>query len=86
MANRRVTGCIKDKDGDILALCNPFEDWSFRSKKDAITDIENDIHNYYVFNSVEKVNILVVNGTAEKYLQTDPGKTEKNILIDLPEC
>ena len=86
MSNRRVTGCIKNKDGDILALCNPFEDWSFKSKKDAITDIENDIHNYYVFNSGEKVNILVVNGTSEKYLQTDPGKTEKNILIDLPEC
>ena len=86
MANRRVTGCIKDKDGDILALCNPFEDWSFRSKKEAITDIENDIHNYYVFNSVEKVNILVVNGATEKHLRTDPGKTEKNILADLPEC
>ena len=87
MANRRVTGCIKNKDGDILALCNPFEDWSFKSKKDVITDIENDIHNYYVFNSGEKVNVLVVNGTAEKHLQTDPGgKTEKNILADLPEC
>jgi len=86
MANRRVTGCIKSKDGDILALCNPFEDWSFRSKKDAITDIENNIHNYYVFNSVEKVIILVVNGTTEKHLRTDPGKTEKNILADLPEC
>jgi len=86
MANRRVTGCIKNKDGDILALCNPFEDWSFRSKKEVITDIENDIHNYYVFNSGEKVNILVVNGTSEKHLRTDPDDTTRNILADLPEC
>ena len=84
MANRRVTGCIKDKDGDILALCNPFEDWSFRSKKNAIEDIENDFHNYYVFNTGEKVDIFVVNGTTEKCLRSDPAKTETNILEDLP--
>lgn len=86
MANRRVTGCIKNKDGDILALCNPFEDWSFKSKNEAVTDIENNINSYYVFNSGEKVNIMVVNRTTEKYLRTDPGKTERNILADLPEC
>jgi len=86
MANRRVTRCIKNKDGDILALCNPYEDWLFRTKKNAIDDIENDFHNYYVFNTGEKVDIFVVNGTTEKYLRSDPAKTETNILADLDEC
>jgi hypothetical protein len=38
----------KDRDGDILALCNPREYWSPRMKRDAISDIELDLHRYYV--------------------------------------
>ena len=45
MAQRHVKKTGKDPDGDITALCG---DWGRRSKRDAISDIENDTHTYYV--------------------------------------
>lgn len=48
MAQRPVTQTKKDRDGDILALCNPGEPWSPRDKTGAIYDIEHGIHSYYV--------------------------------------
>ena len=43
-----MTKTRKDRDGDILALCNPNEGWLTRKKEDAINDIENGNHQYYV--------------------------------------
>jgi type I restriction enzyme M protein len=40
MANREVLKSKKDRDGDILALCNHNENWSPRNKSDVISDIE----------------------------------------------
>jgi hypothetical protein len=48
MADRKVTKSGKDKYGNITSLCNSSESWSPRSKANAISDIENGTHTYYV--------------------------------------
>lgn len=86
MADRAVTQTKKDRDGDILALCNPLEFWSPRNKKDAISDIELNRHSYYVPWPDGRKPIRVVNGPTGKYLRTDRDQTERNNLDDLPDC
>lgn len=87
MAVREVTRSQKDRDGDILALCNPNEPWSRRDKRDAINDIETNQHEYFVqVASIGRVDIRVVRGQSGKYLRTDPDRTTRNNLDDLPDC
>jgi len=86
MSRRRVTQSGKDRDGDITALCNPGEPWSPRPKADAIRDIEGKLHSYYVLVSGAEVDIVVAKRNGTKYLRTDPDKTTKNNLDDLPNC
>lgn len=83
MADRRVTNSGKDQDGDITALCNPNESWRRRSKADAVDDIKKRLHRYYVKSGSVETDIHVVDG---KHLRTDPDKTNKNNLNDLPDC
>jgi hypothetical protein len=83
---RKVTKSRKDVNGNITALCNPSETWSPRSKADIISDIEYNIHSYYVIVGYQHVDIHVVNGTNGKYLRTDRDKTTRNNLDDLPDC
>jgi hypothetical protein len=86
MAERRVTHTGKDRDGDITKLCNPTSIWGPRSKSDAIRDIENKLHTYYVQWPERRTEIHVVNGRTGKYLRTDRDATTKNNLDDLPDC
>lgn len=87
MADRAVTHTRKDRDGDILALCNPGEYWSPRKKADAIRDIETRAHSYYVpWWDGRRTPIRVVDGPRGKYLRTDRDETSRNNLDDLPEC
>lgn len=86
MSDRAVTKTRKDHDGDILALCNPEAFWSPRMKADAIQDIENNIHTYYVPWTTGRTEIRVVNGPDGKYLRTDRDSTSRNNLDDLPDC
>lgn len=87
MARRQVTRSRKDRDGDITALCKPGEVWSPRQKRDAIEDIESRRHSYYVdVPGKGPVDIHVVRGSTGKYLRTDPDKTTRNNLDDLPDC
>lgn len=86
MADREVRETKKDSDGDILALCDPGIFWSPRRKADAISDIENRIHTYYVPWTGGRTEIHVVNGPTGKYLRTDRDNTQKNNLDDLPDC
>ena len=85
---RHVTKSRKDSDGDITALCNPSGHWSPRSKSDAISDIENKIHTYYVLQgNGTRAEIQVVNDQAKgKYLRTRPDQTVDNNLDNLPNC
>lgn len=83
---REVTQTKKDKDGDILALCNPIEGWSPRNTKDAINDIENTLIGYYTIIDFRKVDIHVAVRSGKKYLRTDPDHTLVNNLDNLPDC
>ena len=87
MARRAVIRTGKDKDGDIISLCNPEESWSPRSKQDAISDIESGTHIYYVpWTSGPHTEIEVVNGPRGKYLRTRRDGTSGNNLDNLPDC
>ncbi len=87
MADRAVTTSRKDSDGDITAIGNPNESWSPRLKWDAIRDIENGVHTYYVpWKIPGRTEIRVVHGATGKYLRTDRDSTSKNNLDDLPDC
>lgn len=86
MADRAVYKTGKDRDGDITKLCNGGELWSPRDKSDAIRDIENRVHSYYVPWKSGRTEIRVVQGNNGKYLRTDQDGTSKNNLDDLPDC
>lgn len=86
MPDRRVTQSRKGDDGDITALCNPREYWSPRRKADAISDIENDIHVYYVDRAGHRSVVQVVNDRARTYLRTTADETSDNNLDNLPDC
>lgn len=87
MATRYVNKSGKDKDGDITKLCNAGQTWSPRLKADAIYDIENKIHDYYVsWTDGQTTLIKVVNGATGKYLRTQRDGSTKNNLDDLPDC
>jgi hypothetical protein len=86
MSDRPVIQTRKDRDGDILALCNPGSFWSPRNKADAIRDIEAGQHTYYVPWTQGRTEIRVVTGPKGKYLRTDRDNTSRNNLDDLPDC
>ena len=87
MADRKVTKSGKDSDGDITKLCNPGATWSPRSKSDAISDIENGTHKYYVQQpGTSRVDVHVVNGASGKFLRTTADTSSDNNLDNLPDC
>jgi hypothetical protein len=87
MIERRVTHSRKDKDGDIVALCNSFENWSPRYKAVAIQDIESGSIRYYIQDSNgTKINICVVKGFLGKYLRTILNGPSLYKLKNLPDC
>ena len=95
MADRQVTRSRKERDGDILALCNPAAVWSPRHKHDAIGDIEHGLRSYFVsVPGIGRADIHVVRGQHGKYLRTTPDRfgrldlTEKlasGMAADVPE-
>lgn len=89
MADRPVRKTDKNTEGDITALCNDGSTWSPRKKWDAIRDIENGTHTYYVPWKSGRTEIRVVEDSSVeggKYLRTDRDDTSKNNLDDLPDC
>jgi Protein of unknown function (DUF3892) len=88
MPRRAVNKTGKDSDGDITKLCNSGQAWSPRTKRDAISDIENNICSYYVvWDDGKETEIRVVDdSTKGKYLRTDRDSTQRNNLDDLPDC
>lgn len=86
MIERQITNTKKDSSGNIVSFCNLAEWWSPRSAKEIQYDIEEDMYLYFVRVDGQKVEIKVINDLAKKYLRTDPDKTTKNNLDDLPDC
>lgn len=87
MAKRYVRATGKNTQGDITRLCNAGEFWSPRSKADAINDIEQNLHEYWVnWANAPETKIRVVSGPTGAYLRTDRDTTSRNNLDDLPDC
>lgn len=87
MADRKVTKSGKDKDGDIIRLCNPGSTWGSVTKARAIQQIEDKEHSYYVQQpGTSPVNVNVVNGPSGKYLRTTADPASANNLDNLPDC
>lgn len=84
--NRRIRQTDKDKDGDIIRVCNPDESWSPREKRDVINDIETGRHSYYVIWRDRRVHVIVVSGPRGKHIRTEPDLTVKDNLAELPPC
>lgn len=84
MIERKVTNVRKDETGRVIDLCNPVEWWSPRNAIEVINDIKESFYRYYMIVDDRKVLLKVINGSVEKYLGTDPAKTTKNHLNDLP--
>ncbi len=86
MFEREVIKTAKDEDGDIIAMSNNFKGWSLVTKDEAIMHIESKRITYFVeIENIGKVDVLVINGPNGKYLRTNPAKTARNILKDLPD-
>ena len=86
MIERQITRIKKDSSGNIVMLCNPAEWWSPRSASEILYDIEEAMYLYFVRVDGQKVEIKVITELTRKYLRTDPDKTTKNNLEDLPGC
>lgn len=86
MARRAVHKTGKGANNDITALCDDGAPWSPRSKADAIRDIDNNVHTYYVPWRDKETEIRVVPGSNGRYLRTDRDSTNKNNLEELPNC
>lgn len=86
MANRQVKRTGKGTDAEITKLCNPDAHWSPRSKRGAVSDIDNKNHTYYVKVDGERVEVVTYEMNSETHLRTDPDFTDKNNLLELPDC
>ncbi|HCY75818.1 MAG TPA: DUF3892 domain-containing protein [Ignavibacteriales bacterium] len=86
MIERQITGIKKDSSGNIVSLCNPTEWWSPKSVNEILYDIEEYMYLYFVIVDGQKVEIKIITGLTKKYIRTDPDKTTKNNLEDLPAC
>lgn len=86
MAKRYVYKTGKDSDGDITKLCNGGQAWSPRLKAGAISDIEKEIHEYWVPWKSGATKITVVQGPTGKYLRTVRDGSTGNNLDELPDC
>ena len=67
-------------------LCNPTEWWSPKTVNEMLYDIEEYMYLYFVVVDGQKVEIKVITELTGKYLRTDPDKTKKNTLDELPDC
>ena len=86
MARRRVTCVRRDSGRDTTDICNPDSAWSIRTKAQAIHEIENGEHVYYVESGGKETVIDVVDDPDGKYLRTRGDSTTKNNLDDLSTC
>lgn len=85
MIEREVQKIDKDCRGNIIALRNQFKGWSPVAVNDVIKHIEGNLFNYHAkFPNIGKVNIQIVKENNVKTLRTDPSKTSRNLLQDLP--
>ena len=86
MIERKITKIKKNKEGDIVALCNGGSYWSPRNLDNIIYDIEVLKIKYYAqWGNGKVTNIELVEGPSGKYLRTKLSKSSSNDLFALPE-
>lgn len=87
MDDRRITATGKDRDGDIIRVCNSGAYWSPRNAVDVIRDIDTGLHTYYVRNGAGRSDVHVSSTSAgRRYLRTDPNGACTDNLDTLPDC
>lgn len=87
MADRRVTATRKDSDGDITRLCSGGGSWGSASKAQAIKEVDDKTHTYYVQEAPGvRADVRVVGASPNKYLRTNADSFSKNNLDNLPDC
>lgn len=89
MESREVTHTGKDDEQVITELCNPTSEWKSVSTGEAIKQIDDRTHKYFVAAGDQEVVIQVIDDEAKlegKYLRTVRDETETNNLDDLPDC
>jgi hypothetical protein len=72
-----------DRQGNIVALCNPGESWSPRRKADVIKDISQNKKSYYVAEIERRSYVHVAAG---KSLRTHADEGSGNNLDRLPKA
>ncbi len=80
MAIREVKMCRKNDEGEIVVLFNPAAVWSPRLKNDAVNDIENDIHTYYVLNNGKRTDLKVISDSDGKHLSVNLNNKLNNLI------
>jgi hypothetical protein len=81
--DRRVKAIKRDRQGNIVAFCNPGERWSPRLKADVIKDIVNNKKSYYVAELARRAYVRVEPG---KVLRTTLDEASDNHLDRLPRA
>jgi len=79
--DRRVTAIKKDRNGRIIALCNPGEKWSPRRSADVVKDIQSNKKSYYVEEARRRKYVRVIAGGV---LQTTSDASSSTSLDRLP--
>ena len=69
LARRHVKWIVEGRGGEILAVGHDSEYWSPRAKVSVISDIEHDLHVYYVQAGSEQIVVEVVEGPVGKELR-----------------
>ncbi len=80
--DRRVRSTKKDRNGNIIALCNPGQSWSPRRANDVVRDINSGRKSYYVQEKARRSYVRAVSGV----LDTKPEAAPHNSLALLPTC
>lgn len=79
--DRKVNGTKRDRNGNIVALCNSGESWSPRKIADVIKDISDNKRSYYVEQSARRKYVRIVSGNR---LQTTDDSGSAHNLEKLP--
>jgi hypothetical protein len=78
--DRRVNSTKKDRNGKIVAVCNPGQTWSPRSTKDVARDINSGRSSYYVVENARRSYLRTVSGN----LEAGASATGADVLALLP--
>lgn len=79
--DRKVTATKRDRNGNIVALCNEGQSWSPRAKSDVIKDISSNRQSYYVEEAAKRSYIRVLSSSS---IESTKDEKHVNHLDRLP--